>query len=139
MTSQRGFPVVLAAPSGTGKTTIARALVQGDPGYVFSVSVTTREARIGERDGIDYERLRAHGFLVLEWRPARRLSLLAEANGSSRLVTNVLGYKPFQLHLRIGAKLDLGPRTRLEAGFVEGLSVQNTTDFGVQSAVRVVF
>jgi hypothetical protein len=92
-----------------------------------------------ERDGIEYEPLRAHGFLVLEWRASRRLSLLAEANGSSRLVTNVLGYKPLQLHLRIGAKLDLGPRTRLEAGFVEGLSVQNTTDFGVQSAVRVGF
>jgi hypothetical protein len=91
------------------------------------------------RDGIDYEPLRAHGFLVLEWRPARRLSLLAEANGSSRLVTNVVGYKPFQLHLRIGAKVDLGPRTRVEGGFVEGLSVQNTTDFGVQAAVRFVF
>lgn len=54
MAAQRGFPVVLAAPSGTGKTTIARALVQGDPHYVFSVSVTTREARIGEKDGVDY-------------------------------------------------------------------------------------
>jgi len=92
-----------------------------------------------ERDGISYEKSRFHGFLALEWRAARRLSLLAEANGSSRLVTNVAGYKPFQLHLRIGAKLDLGPAARLEGGFVEGLSVQNTTDFGVQSAVRLVF
>lgn len=93
----------------------------------------------GERDGILYKRQRIHGFLVIEWRPGRRLSLLAEANGSSRLVTNVTAYRPFQLHLRIGAKLDLGPRTRLEGGFVEGLSVQNTTDFGVQSALRVAF
>lgn len=92
-----------------------------------------------ERDGIAYRRARAHGFVVLEWRAARRLSLLTEVNGSSRLVTNVLGYKPLQLHLRIGAKLDLGPGTRVEAGFVEGLSVQNTTDFGVQSAVRFAF
>lgn len=93
----------------------------------------------GERDGIEYEELRAHGFVALEWRASRSLSLLAEANGSSRLVTNVAGYKPLQLHLRVGAKLDLGRRTRLEAGFVEGLSVQNTTDFGVQSAVRFAF
>jgi uncharacterized protein DUF3187 len=92
-----------------------------------------------ERDGISYKRKRIHGFVALEWRAARRLSLLAEANGSSRLVTNVAAYRPFQLHLRIGAKLDLGPATRLEAGFVEGLTVQNTTDFGVQSAVHVVF
>ena len=54
MLSTRGFPLVLAAPSGAGKTTIARALVEGDPRFVFSVSVTTREARPGERDGLDY-------------------------------------------------------------------------------------
>lgn len=101
----------------------------------FGATIATEETR----DGIDYKPLRAHGFLVLEWRPARRLSLLGEANGSSRLVTNVVGYKPFQLHLRIGAKVDLGPRIRVEGGFVEGLSVQNTTDFGIQSAVRIAF
>jgi guanylate kinase len=54
MLSTRGFPLVLAAPSGAGKTTIARALVDGDPRFVFSVSVTTREPRLGERDGVDY-------------------------------------------------------------------------------------
>lgn len=50
----RAAPVVLAAPSGTGKTTIARALVEGDGPFVFSVSVTTRPPREGERDGTDY-------------------------------------------------------------------------------------
>lgn len=47
-------PLVLAAPSGTGKTTIAHALVDGWARFVFSVSATTRVARGGERDGIDY-------------------------------------------------------------------------------------
>jgi guanylate kinase len=51
---ERGFPVVLSAPSGAGKTSIARALVSGDPRFVFSVSVTTRKPRLGERDGEDY-------------------------------------------------------------------------------------
>jgi guanylate kinase len=50
----RGFPVVLAAPSGAGKTTIAHALVERDSRFVFSVSVTTRPARGGEREGVDY-------------------------------------------------------------------------------------
>lgn len=50
----RACPVVLAAPSGTGKTSIARALVQGPEDYVFSVSATTREPRAGERDGEHY-------------------------------------------------------------------------------------
>ena len=50
----RAFPVVLAAPSGTGKTTIARALVGSAPEFVFSVSATTRPPRGDERDGVDY-------------------------------------------------------------------------------------
>jgi guanylate kinase len=66
--------VVLAAPSGTGKTTIARTLVLGSERYVFSVSATTRPPRSGERQGVDYdfvsseqfERMRNRGELA-EW------------------------------------------------------------------------
>lgn len=47
-------PVVLVAPSGTGKTTLARRLVDGSDRYVFSISATTRPPRPGERDGVDY-------------------------------------------------------------------------------------
>ncbi len=47
--------VVLAAPSGSGKTTIARALIARWPArYGFSVSATTRAPRPGERDGDAY-------------------------------------------------------------------------------------
>ena len=48
-------PVVLAAPSGTGKTTIAHRLVEGTGEFVFSVSATTRPPRKGERNGMDYQ------------------------------------------------------------------------------------
>lgn len=48
------FPVVLAAPSGAGKTTLARMLVDRNHDIVFSISATTRPARKGERDGRDY-------------------------------------------------------------------------------------
>ena len=51
---KRAAPVVLVAPSGTGKTTLARHLVAGSDRYVFSVSATTRPPRPGERDGVDY-------------------------------------------------------------------------------------
>lgn len=50
----RSFPVVLAAPSGAGKTTLARALVERNDDIVFSVSATTRPAREHERRGVDY-------------------------------------------------------------------------------------
>lgn len=49
-----GRLVVLAAPSGAGKTTIAHALVARRPDVGFSVSATTRPPREGERDGVDY-------------------------------------------------------------------------------------
>ncbi len=45
---------MLSAPSGSGKTTIARAIQQKYPGMLFSVSATTRPPRDGEIDGKDY-------------------------------------------------------------------------------------
>lgn len=45
---------VVSAPSGTGKTTVVERLVQVVAGLVMSRSYTSREARAGERDGIDY-------------------------------------------------------------------------------------
>lgn len=54
MSPRRGIPFVVSAPSGTGKTTVCRALVERDPGIEFSVSHTTRPRRAGERDRDDY-------------------------------------------------------------------------------------
>ena len=46
--------LILSAPSGTGKTTLARRLLSAHPGGIFSVSFTTRAPRGAERDGVDY-------------------------------------------------------------------------------------
>ncbi|WP_372398984.1 guanylate kinase [Azospirillum sp. HJ39] len=51
---RRGFMLVLSSPSGAGKTTIARGLLERDTGITMSVSVTTRAMRPGEVDGLDY-------------------------------------------------------------------------------------
>ena len=45
---------VMSSPSGAGKTTITRALLQNNPDVSVSVSVTTRQKRAGEVDGRDY-------------------------------------------------------------------------------------
>ena len=60
--SPRACAVVLAAPSGTGKTTLAHRLVGQSADYVFSVSATTRSPRTGEVDGVDYYFVDRTGF-----------------------------------------------------------------------------
>ena len=49
-----GIPFVAAAPSGTGKTTVCRAVLERDPRLRFSISHTTRAPRQGEVNGKDY-------------------------------------------------------------------------------------
>jgi guanylate kinase len=51
---RRGLMLVLSSPSGAGKTTISRRLLDVDPGIVMSVSATTRQRRPGEVKGEDY-------------------------------------------------------------------------------------
>ncbi len=54
MSKRRGLCLVLAAPSGAGKTTLSRALLAEDAGIQLSISVTTRAPRAGEVDGKHY-------------------------------------------------------------------------------------
>jgi len=68
------FLLVLSAPSGGGKTTIAKNLLQARDDLAYSVSATTRPRREGERDGADYHFLTRDEFLrrvdageFLEW------------------------------------------------------------------------
>ena len=68
----RGVMLVLASPSGAGKSSISRALFADDPNIALSVSVTTRARRTDEIDGTHYhfidvptfERMRADGELL---------------------------------------------------------------------------
>ncbi|MEX0344742.1 MAG: guanylate kinase [Rhizobiaceae bacterium] len=71
---RRGLMLVLSSPSGAGKSTIARNLLENDGGLELSISVTTRDRRASEIDGVhyhfssklDFERLRDTDAL-LEW------------------------------------------------------------------------
>ncbi|MEM8662500.1 MAG: guanylate kinase [Pseudomonadota bacterium] len=71
---RRGLLVVLSSPSGAGKSTISRLVLEQDKALSLSISVTTRERRPSEVDGIHYsfltmrefERMRDRGEL-LEW------------------------------------------------------------------------
>ena len=72
--ARRGLMLVLSSPSGAGKTTLSRKLLEADPGIELSVSVTTRKQRPGEIDGRDYHFIDAQRFEtmvkrgeLLEW------------------------------------------------------------------------
>ena len=54
--------IVLSAPSGAGKTTIAHALLDSVHGLRFSISATTRQKRGGEDNGVDYYFLEKEEF-----------------------------------------------------------------------------
>jgi guanylate kinase len=71
---RRGLLLVLSSPSGAGKTTLARRLIDADGEIAMSVSVTTRAPRPGEVDGKDYRFVDAPAFQsmgeageLLEW------------------------------------------------------------------------
>jgi guanylate kinase len=72
--ARRGLMLVLSSPSGAGKTTLSRKLLESDPGVELSVSVTTRKQRPGEIGGRDYHFIDATRFdamveagELLEW------------------------------------------------------------------------
>ena len=72
--ARRGLMLVISSPSGAGKSTIARNVLEADRGMSLSVSVTTRERRPSEIEGVHYhfvsrkefERLKSSDSL-LEW------------------------------------------------------------------------
>ena len=72
--TQEGLPIIISAPSGTGKTTILRVLKKHLPDLNFSVSHTTRSPRENEQDGVDYHFTTKENFIgmtgrgeFLEW------------------------------------------------------------------------
>jgi guanylate kinase len=72
--ARRGLMLVLSSPSGAGKTTLSRKLLEADPGVELSISVTTRKQRPSEVDGRDYHFIDATRFdamveagELLEW------------------------------------------------------------------------
>jgi guanylate kinase len=64
--SAAGDLFVVAAPSGAGKTSLTRALLEREPGIRLSVSYTTRPPRPGERDGVDYHFVTPERFWALQ-------------------------------------------------------------------------
>ena len=78
--ARRGLMLVLSSPSGAGKSTIARNLLESDPSFELSVSVTTRPRRASEIDGVHYHFRSRREFDVL--RDSDQLLEWAEVHGN---------------------------------------------------------
>lgn len=92
MSKERGLLVVIAAASGTGKSTVCQALLQKHPHAALSVSYTTRAPRPGERDGEHYHFVSEETFQemisgdqLLEWAEVH-----GHFYGTGRTVTTAL-------------------------------------------------
>lgn len=77
---RRGLMLVLSSPSGAGKSTIARNLLESDPGFELSVSVTTRSRRASEIEGVHYHFRTRREFELL--RDSDQLLEWAEVHGN---------------------------------------------------------
>ncbi|HJT44624.1 MAG TPA: guanylate kinase [Rhizomicrobium sp.] len=91
--SRRGLMLVLSSPSGAGKTTLSRRLLESDSAIAMSVSATTRPMRPGEVHGKDYHFLSAEEFAA--WQAGGRFLEHATVFGNrygtpSHLVTQAL-------------------------------------------------
>ena len=83
---KKGKSIIFSAPSGAGKTTIVRYLLEQFSELEFSISACSRDPRSGEIDGKDYYFLGYEGFkqkidenAFLEWEDAKKIKI--ELNG----------------------------------------------------------
>ncbi|MBV8890330.1 MAG: guanylate kinase [Alphaproteobacteria bacterium] len=89
---RRGFILVLSSPSGAGKTTITRRLVERDPALSLSVSVTTRPPRAGEIDGRDYHFIDRKRFdaMVIAGELLEQATVFGHSYGTPRAAVEVV-------------------------------------------------
>ncbi len=105
----KGLVFIISAPSGTGKTTIVRKVMEQLPGLRFSVSYTTRPPRANEQDGEDYHFVSPSVFQemverdeFLEW-----AEVLGNRYGTPKIDLKALELEGFDLILDVdtqGAK-----------------------------------
>src|SRR3954466_16270385 len=78
--ARRGIMLVVSSPSGAGKTTLTRNLLEQEENVSLSVSVTTREKRLSEIDGVHYDFISRRRFEAM--RDSNELLEWAEVHGN---------------------------------------------------------
>ncbi len=94
--NRRGVLFVLSSPSGAGKTTISRMMLEADGEIALSISATTRPPRPGEKDGVDYHFVDTDTFKQMA------------ANGEFLEWAHVFGHRYGTPRARVDDLLDAG-------------------------------
>lgn len=119
----RGRLIVLAGPSGVGKSSVVRELRTLLPELFFSVSATTRDPRTGETDGVDYRFVGREGFDTM----VARGELLEWAEIHGGLQRSGTPRAPVEDALAAGrpvlVEVDLAGARAMKAAMPEGVSV----------------
>lgn len=112
----KGLVFIISAPSGTGKTTLVRRVMEEVPCLRFSVSYTTRPPRANEKDGVDYHfvspevfRQMVEGDRFLEW-----AEVLGHCYGTERIDAEALQSEGVDLILDIDTQGARRAKERLE-------------------------
>ncbi len=113
-----GILLVISAPSGCGKTTILKQLMEKISGLEFSVSHTTRQPRVGEVNGVDYHFVSQEEFLALRDQQPSGFLEWAEVHG------NFYG----TARQEVGALLNAGKDVVLDIDIQGAEQVRNNAD-----------
>ena len=97
--TDRGMLFVVSAPSGAGKTSLVKALLEVEPSLQLSVSYTTRAPRAGEQDGVHYHFVDAAAF--------ERMAAAGEFVEFARVFGNAYGTAAQTLRAGLDAGADL--------------------------------
>jgi hypothetical protein len=129
-----GLPTATGPFAGTGAGAGAQLVAARSIGRALDVYLGIgATAHLEDRlAGLRYPRFQPQGFAAVEWRAGPRVSLLAQANASGRLVEDLPDARRLRVEMRVGTKIDVGDRLGLEIALTEGVvNVDSTVDFGM--------
>ncbi len=121
MLKKKSLIVVISAPSGAGKTTLCKRLLQSSPSFIFSVSFTTRPPRKNEIEGVDYYFVSREEFQKMV--NARKFVEWAEVHGQLYGTSANLLNKAIEAEKDVVLEVDVEGGTQIKKNYPQAVLV----------------